>query len=299
MKRGLGRGLDAILGSDEQETPASGAATGVQSVPVTRLVPNRLQPRVRFDEQGLGDLARSIEAQGVIQPLVVSRRADGSYTIIAGERRWRAAQKAGLREVPVVVREGVGDRELLELALVENLQRADLNAIEEAEAYRNLQERFELTQEEIASRVGRARVTVTNSLRLLRLPAEVQDFLRGGELSAGQARPLLGLESASNQVDLARRAVKQGLAARRIEELVALASASRSRSGKSSKSVSDVHTEAAEEKLTRALQARVEIRRRGKGGTVRIHFNSEDELIRLFERLSAEASSIASSTGID
>ena len=286
MRKGLGRGLDAILGSEAAPAAvpsAVAAAPGVRVVGVGSLVPNRYQPRASFDDQGLEDLASSIRAQGVIQPLVVSSRDDGSFTIIAGERRWRAAQKAGLTEVPVVVREGVGDRDLLELALVENLQRADLNAVEEAEAFRNLQDRFGLTQDEVAGRVGRARTTVTNSLRLLRLPQEVQDLLRSGELSAGQARPLVGLDSQKRQVDLARRAADGGLSARQVETLASRGS----KKARSKKAEPDVHTAAAAEKLTSALQARVEIHRRGKGGSVRVHFDSEEELMRIYERILA------------
>ncbi|MDX1383008.1 MAG: ParB/RepB/Spo0J family partition protein [Thermoanaerobaculia bacterium] len=291
MRKGLGRGLDAILGSETAPVAVPEAAgSGSRMVGVASLVPNRFQPRSDFDDEGLDELASSIKAQGVIQPLVVSARGDGAYTIIAGERRWRAAQKAGLTEVPVVVREGVGDRDLLELALVENLQRADLNAIEEAEAFRNLQDRFGLTQDEVAERVGRARSTVTNSLRLLRLPPEVQDLLRGGELSAGQARPLLALDSSQQQVETARRAVSSGLSARQVERLVSrIASSGNGRKARSRQP--DVHTAAAAEKLTRALQTRVEIRRRGKGGTVRLHFDSEEELMRIYDRIVGSSSS--------
>ena len=283
MRKGLGRGLDAILGGETvpEAVPVvpEGQKSGVQTVGISRLVPNRFQPRADFNDEGLEELANSIRAQGVIQPLVVARGIGDGYTIIAGERRWRAAQKCGLTEVPVIVREAVGDRELLELALVENLQRADLNSIEEAEAFLNLQDRFGLTQDEIAERVGRARSTITNSLRLLRLPDEVKDLLRGGDLSAGQARPLLGLESASDQIRLARRAASSGLSARRVEAMVGREAASKKAS------VPDVHTAAAEGKLTRALQTRVEIKRSGKGGTIRVHFGSEDELIRIYDHI--------------
>jgi ParB family chromosome partitioning protein len=255
----------------------------VQTLPITSLVPNRLQPRASFDEEGLEDLARSIRAQGVIQPLVVAPRGDGTFTIVAGERRWRAAQRCGLEELPVVVREVEDDRQLLELALVENLQRADLNAMEEAEAYRSLQDRFQLTQDEIADRVGRARTTITNSLRLLRLPPEVQDLLRSGALTPGQARPLLAVDSARRQIELATQAARDGMSARRMEALAATPPASAS--GKRARPATDVHTAAAEEALTRALQTRVSIRRSGRGGTVRIHFHSEEELIRVHELL--------------
>ncbi|HVR30510.1 MAG TPA: ParB/RepB/Spo0J family partition protein [Thermoanaerobaculia bacterium] len=279
MRKGLGRGLDAIL---PKADPTAATGGGVQTVPVASLVPNQVQPRARFDEEGLDELARSIRVQGVIQPLIVAPRPDGTFTIVAGERRWRAAQRCGLAEVPVVVRDVEGDQQLLELALVENLQRADLNAIEEAEAYRSLQDRFQLTQEQIAERVGRARTSVTNSLRLLRLPVEVQDLLRSGALTPGQARPLLGVDTPRRQVELAQQAVRDGLSARRMEALAAAPSA---RSRSSERARDDVHTAAAAEALTRALQTRVEIRRSGQGGTVRVHFHSEEELIRIHDLL--------------
>ncbi len=281
-KRGLGRGLDALIQPAAEEAPAAPAP--VQSLPVASLKPNRFQPRTRFDEAEIQDLADSIRAQGVIQPLVVAPDDDGegSYTIIAGERRWRAARRAGLDEVPVFVRAVSGDRELLELALVENLQRSDLNPLEEAEAYLALQEKFGLSQEEIATRVGKARTTVTNSLRLLRLPEEVQDLLRAGQLSAGQARPLLGLAAPEAQIGLAGRAVREGLSARDMERL---SGEPREKKQKKPARPVEIHTAAAEEKLTRRLQTRVEIRRRGKGGFVQIHFHSEEELMRLYDSL--------------
>ena len=168
-KRGLGRGLDALLADRPDAAATAQQQAGVREVAIDRLEPNRFQPRQQFNEAGLDELAESIRAQGVIQPLVVSPVGKNRFTIIAGERRWRAAQRAGLEKVPVVVRRVETDQELLELALVENLQRADLNAIEEAEAYRSLRESFSLSQTEIAQRVGKSRVTVTNALRLLRL----------------------------------------------------------------------------------------------------------------------------------
>jgi ParB family chromosome partitioning protein len=277
-KRGLGRGLDALL-QKEEEAPA--AAAPVQTLPVTHLRPNRFQPRTQFDEADLEELAESIRAQGVIQPLVVSPGTDGVYTIIAGERRWRASRRAGLETVPVVVRAVVDDRELLELALVENLQRSDLNPLEEAEAYLALQEKFSLSQEEIAARVGKARTTVTNSLRLLRLPEEVQELLRGGQLTAGQARPLLALATPEEQVLLAERAVREGLSARDMER----EAAPKEKPKKKPARPVEVNTAAAEEKLTRRLQTKVEIRRRGKGGLLQVHFHSEEELMRLYDLL--------------
>jgi ParB family chromosome partitioning protein len=229
----------------------------------------------------LDELAESIRTQGIFQPLVVTIENDGTYSIIAGERRFRAAQRAGLAEVPVVVRQGLDDRGRLELALVENLQRADLNPLEEAEAYQSLQETFGLSQEEVAGRVGKARPTVANALRLLKLPEEVRQLLREGRLTAGQARPLLGLASAEEQVDLALRAVRQGLSAREIERLTAGPRPKPERPA----APAEVHAAAAAETLTRRLQTRVEIRRKGKGGRLELHFHSEEELIRLYELL--------------
>jgi ParB family chromosome partitioning protein len=272
-KRGLGRGLDALIEKPPQEA--------VRTLPVASLRPNRFQPRSRFDEPAIEELTESIRMQGIVQPLVVTPEGEG-WTIIAGERRWRAARRAGLEEVPVVVREVADARELLELALVENLQRSDLNPLEEAEAYAALQEKFGLSQEEVAARVGKARTTVTNALRLLRLPEEVRNMLREGQLTAGQARPLLALPGAEAQIRLAARAAQEGLSARELERLAA--PRPRPQPKKPDRPV-EVHTAAAEERLTRRLQTRVEIRRQGKGGHLRIYFHSEEELMRLYDVL--------------
>jgi ParB family chromosome partitioning protein len=273
-RRGLGRGLDALLKPEEP---------GVRALPLSSLEPNRLQPRADFDETGLEGLAASIRTQGVVQPIVVTPGAKGKFIIVAGERRWRAARKAGLDEVPVVVREVQGDRELLEMALVENLQRTDLNPVEEGEAYSSLQGTFGLSQEEIGQRVGKSRTTITNAMRLLRLPAVVQDMLRDGRLTAGQARPLLSLATEEEQASLARRAVEQRLSARELEELTS----SRKKSGKRRAAPRrvDPHTATAAEKLTRRFQTRVEIQRRGRAGWVRLRFDSEEELMRLYDLL--------------
>lgn len=278
-KRGLGRGLDALIEKQPEAPPQAPART----LPLASLRPNRLQPRTSFNESAIEELAESIRVQGVVQPLVVTPEGEGTYAIIAGERRFRAARRAGLEEVPVVIREVANDRELLELALVENLQRSDLNAVEEAEAYQALQEKFGLSQEEIATRVGKGRPTVANSLRLLKLPEEVRELLRGGQLTAGQARPLLSIEAPEEQIELALRAVREGLSAREMERLVS-APAKEPSKKKPAKPV-EVHTAAAQEKLTRRLQTKVEIRRRGKGGLLQIYFHSEEELMRLYDEL--------------
>ncbi|NJL26384.1 MAG: ParB/RepB/Spo0J family partition protein [Thermoanaerobaculia bacterium] len=281
-KRGLGRGLDALLGSEPLVETAVGSV--VNMLEVSRLEPNRFQPRTHFDESGLEELAESIKAQGIVQPIVVTPKGDGRYVIVAGERRWRASQRAGLETVPVVVREVENDREMLELALVENLQRADLNPIEESEAYRALSDDFGLSQDDIAKRVGKGRTTITNALRLLRLPDEIQDYLRTGQLTAGQARPLLSLPAREQQIELCERAIREGLTARDLEAAVAEPIAGVPKTDKKSAEV-DVHTRAATERLTQVLQTKVEIRRRRRGGTLQIYFHSEDELIRLYDRL--------------
>lgn len=282
-KRGLGRGLNALL----QDEPA-------RSLQVDQLKPNKFQPRTEFDDAKLAELAESIRSQGLVQPIVVTPDGSGAYTIIAGERRWRAAQRAGLKEVPVAIRQVADDREMLELALVENVQRSDLNPVEEAEAYKTLGEKFELSQEEIATRVGKSRSTVANSLRLLNLPGEIQVLLRQGSLTAGQARPLLSIKDRAQQVALAREAVETRLTARDLERRAADArdgqgggEAETKAKPKRTEQVEEpeIFAAAAQEKLTRKLQTKVEIRRKGDGGTVRIHFHSEEELIRLYDQL--------------
>ena len=296
-RTGLGRGLDALLGpgrpilasSPIVEPPPdqrpSHEPSSTAAVAIELLRPNPLQPRTEFDPAGLAELAESIRSQGLIQPIVASPEKDGSFVIVVGERRWRAAKEAGLTEVPVAIRQVDDDQHLLELALVENLQRSDLNPIEEAEAYSALRERFGLSQQAIADRVGKSRTTVTNILRLLRLPQEVRDQLRRGDLTAGQARPLLSLADRKKQIAVARQAVREGLTARQLEAMVAKGTSALPKKRKQSSPELDVHTQAAQERLTRALRTKVEIRRRGEAGTLRIHFHSEDELMRIYEAL--------------
>jgi len=271
---GLGRGLDALLETKE--------AVGVQAVSVSRLSPNRFQPRSDFNDAGMEELTESIRQQGIVQPVVVTPATGENYTIVAGERRWRAAQRAGLEEVPVIVKSVDNDRQLLELALVENLQRSDLNAIEEAEAFSSLQQAFGLSQEEIGVQVGRSRAAISNALRLLGLPEEIQDMMRDGRLTAGQARPLLGIEDPVEQLRLAKRTLAEGLSARQVE---ALTSGERKPRKRRARKGMDPDTAAAAERLTRRLQTKVEIRRAGVGGAVQIHFHSEEELMRVYDLL--------------
>jgi ParB family transcriptional regulator, chromosome partitioning protein len=275
MKRkALGKGLSALL-PDPEPSPAEHAA----EVPVDRLEANPFQPRLSMDAAALQALAASIRESGMVQPILV-RPFEGRYQIIAGERRWRAALELGLPTVPVTVR-AVPDERMLELALVENIQRQELTPLEEAQAYVRLQEELRLTQEQVAQKVGRDRTTVTNTIRLLRLPREVRQLLGEGRLDAGHARALLALERPADQVGLAWEASRKSLSVREVERRVALLRAPR----KARAARRDPNTRAAEEKLKAALGTVVTIARRGKGGTLRIAFSSEPELQRLFELL--------------
>lgn len=282
MKRkALGKGLSALLG----EAPPLPEATGALEVPVTSLEANPYQPRTVWDATRIEEMADSIRATGVIQPILVRSVGDSRYQIIAGERRWRAAQAAGLRTVPVAVRP-VPDDKLLELALVENIQREELSPLEEAQAFQRLQEEFELTQEDVARRVGRDRSTVANTVRLLRLPRAVRDLLAGRSLEAGHARALLALDKAEDQIALGREAALRGWSVREVERRVAERRGEKKKGGASRK---DPNTRAAEEKLRQSLGARVEIRRRGRAGVIAIAFSGEEELNRLFEILTRKA----------
>jgi len=272
----LGRGLSALI----PESPAPASPERALDVDTDLLRPNRFQPRTEMNDERIDELARSIKAQGIIQPIVV-RRADGGYEIVAGERRWRAAQRAGLLKVPVVVRDIPEDR-LLAVALIENIQRQDLNPIEEAHAYRRLADEFNLTQEQIADAVGKDRSSIANTVRLLRLPQEVRGNVASGALSMGHARALLGISDEQALLSLARAVAERNLSVRDTEALIRKAQApvpSRE------PAPTDVHTRAAEEKLRLALGTRVKIARRGKGGRVEIEFSNEDELQRIYELL--------------
>ena len=279
-KPALGRGLSALLPGKE-DVPRG---TFPREAEISRHVPSRLQPRRDFPEQGLAELARSIREQGIVQPIVVVARGD-KFEIVAGERRWRAAAIAGLERVPITVREKASDRDLLEAALVENLQREDLNILEAAEAYARLREEFQLTQEKIAERVGKDRTTIANSLRILKLSSVVRDRIRSGELSAGHARALVALASTDDQERLAEEIIRRALSVRQTEKRVArLAAGDRVIAERRR----DPFTHDAEEKLSRHLQTKVRIARRRRGGRIEIAFGSEEELIGLYERLTAK-----------
>ncbi|HVR42958.1 MAG TPA: ParB/RepB/Spo0J family partition protein [Thermoanaerobaculia bacterium] len=277
QKKVLGRGLSALIPSKE-----SGKGAAVLELDLERIDPNPLQPRKHFDESLLGELAASIREHGVVQPVLVARRGD-RYQLIAGERRFRAARAAGLRTIPAVVRDGARRGDALQIALIENIQRADLNPIEEALAFKQLHDEFGLTQEEIARSVGRERSTIANALRLLKLPEPVRQLVADGSLSMGHARALLAVHERKRLEQLAERVVRNDLSVRQTELLASGVPASQK---KKRAKIKDVFTRDAEEKLRRILRTRVEIERRRRGGTIAIHFGSEDELIRLYEDLS-------------
>jgi ParB family transcriptional regulator, chromosome partitioning protein len=281
----LGKGLSALI-PDASPTVASGPL----EVDIDRLSPNELQPRMQFDDEKLEELAGSIKAKGIIQPILVRPIAGGDYRIIAGERRWRAAQRAGLLKVPVVVREITeGDQQLLELALIENVQRENLNPMDEAIAYQRLADQFSLTQEQIAAAVGKDRSSVANFMRLLRLPEEVRSDLAAGTLTMGHARTLLSLPDEAAQRHAAREVISRSLSVRDTEALVKrLAGPAPARAEKAKAQANDVHTRAAEDRMRFALGAKVKIVRRGTGGAIEIAFDSEAELNRLYEHLTAK-----------
>ena len=279
-RRGLGRGLDALL-------PSAASTDGSRSVPVGELVPNPAQPRSQIAAEDLEGLAASIAARGVIEPIVVRPRA-GRFQIIAGERRWRAARLAGLARVPVVVRDA-SDEDVGLLALVENLQREDLNPIEEALAFRRLADAGGMTHGAIASEVGRSRTAVTNTLRLLELTPQVRRLVETGKLRAAAGRALVPLDAAT-QAQLAEEIVRGDLSVREVERRV-----KRAREGNGSAPASaarpsglDPNTRDAQERMQRAVGFPVQIRRRGKGGAVQIQFFSEDDLHRIFVVLTTE-----------
>jgi ParB family transcriptional regulator, chromosome partitioning protein len=255
-----------------------------REVETDRLVASRFQPRREFSAQALSELVASVKEQGIIQPIVVVARGD-RFEIVAGERRWRAAIQAGLPRVPVVVREKRSDKELLEIALVENLQREDLNPLEAASAYARLKEEFHLTQDEVARRVGKDRATVANTLRLLKLPASVREKILHGDLTAGHARALAALASPDDQERLAEEIVRRALSVRQTEKQVAGLGAEPRVQHEHRR---DPFTRDAEEKLSRRLATRVRIVRRRRGGRIEVAFGSEEELIRLYEKLAGK-----------
>jgi ParB family chromosome partitioning protein len=275
---GLGKGLDALIPTGETTSTSAG---GVMQIPVEQIQPNPHQPRIHFSETDLSELADSIREHGVLQPLVVMS-VDGGYQLIAGERRLQASKLAGLKAVPAILRQATR-QELLELALIENIQRADLNALEEAEAYRQLTEDFGLSHEAVARRVGKSRVAVTNTLRLLGVAPAVKQALVDGKITEGHARALLGLSSVRAQESALQTVVKLDMSVRQTEGLVKKLGGAKPSSKKKagpSPDVSDI-----EQRLRASLGTKVALRHSKKGGTVTIHYYSDEELDALLGKL--------------
>lgn len=274
-KRKLGRGLGALLGREAREANAS---EQVLEVRIEEIRPNPWQPRTGGSEEALKGLVESIRANGVLQPIVLRRQGAEGYELVAGERRWRAAGKAGLKEVPAVVRE-VEDGEMLLLALLENIQRENLNAIERARGYAELMKSVEWTQEQLAGHMSVARTTVANTVRLLELPEEIQDFVSRGTISAGHARALLPLRDAEAQRRLCRRIAKESLSVRQVEEIVS-GGGERKSGGRTTKPTAP-HVKEFEQRFEKALGAKVRIKERKKGGRITIDFFTHDDFDRI------------------
>ncbi len=284
-QRGLGRGLDSLFEQntvDEQEK--------VVSLRLTEIVPNREQPRKQFDEEGISELAASIAQHGLLQPLTVRPLADGTYQLVAGERRWRASRLAGLDEVPVIVRE-MNDREAAEIALIENLQREDLNPMEEAVGLSTLMETYGLTQEETAKAVSKSRPAVTNALRLLHLPGAVRDLVGSGQLSAGHARAILSFAEEEQQVAAAKAAVENGWSVREVERQAKKARTVRevSRETPAKGFARDSFFDEVELALTEHLGRRVKVSASGGKGTLQLEFYDKEDLQALANRLVPDA----------
>ncbi|MEB2283366.1 MAG: hypothetical protein B6D46_06335 [Polyangiaceae bacterium UTPRO1] len=286
MRKALGRGLDALI-------PGAGKAAQVptavsEQVPADRMValdkihPNPRQPRVEFEEEALAELAASIKVQGVIQPLLVRPLSDGDFELVAGERRLRAAERAGLTHVPVYMRE-LSDEESLELALVENLQRDDLSPLEEATAYQRLMDEFGLTQERVAQRVGKSRPTVANALRLLRLPEAIKQDIARGRLTAGHARVLVSIDNPEAQLRAAKQIQARQMSVRDAEHLVA------ARKSTAAAAPSDPHRAALERELGTILGTRVRIAAKGRGGKIEIEYYSPEQLQGLVDRIESRS----------
>jgi ParB family transcriptional regulator, chromosome partitioning protein len=280
QRKALGRGLGALLGTSELDVEQ------LREIDIDRILPNSQQPRKNFDEEALEELANSIRQHGVVQPIVVRALEDGFFQLIAGERRWRASQRAGLTRVPAVIRQA-GEHDTLEIALIENLQREDLNPLEEAQAYEKLIVDFGMTQDEVARRVGKNRATVANMLRLLKLPDQVQQWLRDNKLSTGHAKALLSLSEPGAILDAAKRVIQGNLSVRHTEMLVGRIAKGEIQNGDSAvdSEVEDPNVKAAIRALEQVVGTKVAIHETGGKGKIEIHFYSFEEMNRLYEGL--------------
>ena len=277
---GLGRGLNALLG--DPELPAQGE--GSVTLPISQVEPGLNQPRKRFEQGALDDLTQSIQVHGIIQPLTVRRLATGYYQIIAGERRWRAAKAAGLQEVPAVIIEA-DDRKVMELGLIENLQREDLNPAEEARGYRTLMEEYGLTQEQVAQQMGKSRPAITNTLRLLALPDEVMTLVEEGSLSAGHARAILGAPTAALQQEAARQVVEGQLSVRQTEALIKTLQKEKTEKPKEQLPNLSLYLGELEKDLAGRLGRKVKIAHKGKKGRIELEYYNEQDLETLLALL--------------
>ena len=283
MKRNaLGKGLGSLIPSAPPAAAPAPSPPAELKIEVSKIRPNRKQPRQSFDDAAIDDLARSLRSTGVLQPVIVRPAENGQFELVAGERRWRAAQRAGIHRIPAVIRD-VPDERLLELALIENVQREELNAIEEAEAYRILADDLGLTQQEIAERVGKQRTSIANAIRLLNLPPKVQQMVRGKQISMGHARALLALEDAKIILELAERIASEGLSVREVEARAKRPAVS-GRPGRPAKAV-DPNVAAAEQTLQRALATKVRIIGSATSGRIEIQYRGDEDLDRLYRIL--------------
>lgn len=274
----LGKGLGALISDKKSASQEAGA----REIEVSKIVPNKRQPRQQFSKEKLQELASSIKEKGIVQPLVVRPLPDGNYELIVGERRLRAAKALGLTKVPAVIRKA-SDEDSLELALIENIQRADLNAIEESRAYQQLMKEHDLTQEQVAVKVGKDRATISNFLRLLSLPKEIQDTIQMDEISMGHARALLALQNRKEQMDVCLKAISEKLSVRETEQLVTEILEGKPK--KVRRLRRDPHVVDLEEKLQKILGTQVVVRNRGKMGRIEIYYYSLDEFDRLMEKI--------------
>lgn len=280
-QRGLGKGLDALFSDNSVED--LGTPPSPVTLRLTEIEPNREQPRKTFDQKALDELAESIKKNGVLQPLLVRPLSDGSYQLVAGERRWRASRIAGLTEVPVIIKE-MTDEQAMEIALIENLQREDLNPIEEAEGLQLLISRYNLTQDEAAARVGRSRPAVTNSLRLLKLPDEILEMTKTGDISAGHARALLGFSSKEEMMQTAKEIKDKDLSVREIEKRIQESQKPEKKTARKKKTA-DVFYSEAELALSNSLGRKVKVIKGRKGGHLEIEFFDKDDLKKLAQEL--------------
>ncbi len=283
-KSGLGKGLGALIPTSDGEAASQIPASGLQTIPVAQIKPNPYQPRTEFEESALAELAASIKEHGLIQPLIVNREPSGDYILIAGERRWRASQRAGLKEVPVVVKNDISALEMLELAIIENVQRADLNALEEALAYQQLNSEFGLTHEEIARRVGKSRPAITNTINLLDLPDRVKKAVIDGEISGGHAKAIKSLPTAAMQVEILGIVIKNGLSVRQTEELVKKRKLTQKPAAKQAKYLS-AEMEDVRQQFENRLAAPVDIQDGKRGGKIVIHYTSLEEFNAIYDTI--------------